>query len=217
MKQRQTRETRNQLFKEFDPFPYQLGAKRSHPRYVTAGVRETGDDEKRCAHRRHNHWNRSGCVFSRLNGRCPPRYDQIDLETSKLGSHVRKSLGVTFRRPVFDDQVLSFDVAEFPQPVAQRVEIGGVLCRRYRFQNPDSIDLPPLLRVRYERPCGRATEKRDKLPPLHSITSSARASSVVGTVRPSALAVLRLITSSYFVGACTGRSAGFSPLRIRST
>src|SRR4029450_11096716 len=30
--------------------------------------------------------------------------------------------------------------------------------------------------------------------------------------RPSALAVLRLITSSYLVGACTGRSAGFSPL-----
>src|SRR5262245_3050342 len=52
---------------------------------------------------------------------------------------------------------------------------------------------------------------------LYSITSSARASSVGGTSRPSALAVLRLITSSYLVGACTGRSPGFSPLRIRST
>lgn len=51
----------------------------------------------------------------------------------------------------------------------------------------------------------------------YSITSSARASSVAGTVRPSALAVLRLITNSYLLGACTGRSAGFSPLRIRST
>ena len=51
----------------------------------------------------------------------------------------------------------------------------------------------------------------------YSITSSARASSVGGTVRPSALAVLRLIASSYLVGACTGKSAGFSPLRIRST
>jgi hypothetical protein len=48
---------------------------------------------------------------------------------------------------------------------------------------------------------------------IYSITSSARASSVGGTSRPSALAVLRLITSSYLVGACTGRSAGFSPLR----
>src|SRR5262249_53429695 len=51
----------------------------------------------------------------------------------------------------------------------------------------------------------------------HSITSSARASRVAGTVRPSAFAILRLTTSSYLVGACTGRSAGFSPLRIRST
>src|SRR6185312_4094523 len=51
----------------------------------------------------------------------------------------------------------------------------------------------------------------------HSITSSARASSVGGISRPSAFAVLRLITSSYLVGACTGKSAGFSPLRMRST
>jgi hypothetical protein len=34
---------------------------------------------------------------------------------------------------------------------------------------------------------------------------------------PSALAVFRSMTSSYIVGACTGRSAGFSPLRMRST
>src|SRR5262245_56158589 len=51
----------------------------------------------------------------------------------------------------------------------------------------------------------------------HSITSSARASSVAGTSRPSALALLRLITRSYLVGACTGRWEGFSPLRMRST
>ena len=51
----------------------------------------------------------------------------------------------------------------------------------------------------------------------YSITSSARVSKVGGTVSPSVLAVLRLITSSYLVGACTGRLAGFSPLRMRST
>jgi hypothetical protein len=53
--------------------------------------------------------------------------------------------------------------------------------------------------------------------PPHSITSSAMASSLSGTVSPSALAVLRLMTNSYLVGASTGRSAGFSPLRMRST
>jgi hypothetical protein len=51
----------------------------------------------------------------------------------------------------------------------------------------------------------------------YSITSSARVRSAGDTVRPSAFAVLRLIVSSYLVGACTGRSAGFSPLRMRST
>jgi hypothetical protein len=50
----------------------------------------------------------------------------------------------------------------------------------------------------------------------YSITSSAVARRVGGTSRPSALAALRLMTSSYLVGACTGRSAGFSPLRMRS-
>jgi hypothetical protein len=51
----------------------------------------------------------------------------------------------------------------------------------------------------------------------YSITSSARASTAGGMESPSAFAVLRLITSSYFEGACTGKSPGFSPLRIRST
>ena len=51
----------------------------------------------------------------------------------------------------------------------------------------------------------------------YSITSSARASSAGGTSSPSAFAVVRLMTRSNLVGACTGRSAGFSPLRMRST
>jgi len=48
----------------------------------------------------------------------------------------------------------------------------------------------------------------------YSITSSARCWRNQGTSRPSALAVLRLITSSNFVGCSTGRSAGLAPLRI---
>jgi hypothetical protein len=41
------------------------------------------------------------------------------------------------------------------------------------------------------------------------------ANSVSGMVRQRALAVLRLMTSSSFVTRSTGRSAGFSPLRMR--
>jgi len=51
----------------------------------------------------------------------------------------------------------------------------------------------------------------------HSISSSASVSSEGGTVRPSALATLTLMTSSNLVGCSTGRSAGFAPFRILST
>ena len=57
-------------------------------------------------------------------------------------------------------------------------------------------------------------EPRDELPSFHWITSSAVAKSASGTVRPSALAVLRLMTRSNLVGCTTGRSAGLVPLRI---
>src|SRR5262245_1658780 len=75
-----------------------------------------------------------------------------------------------------------------------------------------------LLRTCCKRPCRRrAAEQGNDLPPPHPITSSASASSDGGTVRPSAFAVARLITNWNLEGCSTGRSAGFVPLRIRST
>src|SRR5262249_12888478 len=56
---------------------------------------------------------------------------------------------------------------------------------------------------------------RYELASPYSIASSARASSLSGIWRPSALAVLRLSTNSNLVGWMIGRSAGFSPLRMR--
>ena len=61
---------------------------------------------------------------------------------------------------------------------------------------------------RHPKPCTKAAvSNRSKLALVYSITSSARASSVGGTSRPSALAVLRLITSSNLVG-CLHRQVG---------
>ena len=57
-----------------------------------------------------------------------------------------------------------------------------------------------LLRLRRERPSGSSANSNNELAPPHSITSSAVTSSVEGTLRPSALAVLRLITSSNLIG-----------------
>jgi hypothetical protein len=51
----------------------------------------------------------------------------------------------------------------------------------------------------------------------YSITSSARSKKDSGIVKPSALAVVRLMTRSNLVGCCTGKSAGFVPRRILST
>src|SRR5262245_7023186 len=95
-------------------------------------------------------------------------------------------------------------------------------CFRVALEKAHQHTDPPhplaLLRAPRERPRRRrAAEERDELAAFHSITSSARASSVGGTLRLSALATLRLIANSNLVGACTGRSAALAPPRMRST
>src|SRR5262245_23248217 len=59
-----------------------------------------------------------------------------------------------------------------------------------------------------------AAEQRDELAPSYSITSSASESKLSEILTPSAFAVLMLITSSNLTTCCTGKSAGFVPLRI---
>ena len=66
-------------------------------------------------------------------------------------------------------------------------------------------------------PDARFTTPRSSPTLAYWITLSAWKRSVGGMVRPSALAVLRLITSSNLIGRSTGRSAGFAPFRILST
>jgi hypothetical protein len=98
-------------------------------------------------------------------------------------------------------------------------EVRTIECNRRNRPTPQS--LPGFLAQALEEPIFHHIAPSATLPAggalRYSITSSAVASSDGGISRPRALALLRLITSSYFVGACTGRSAGFSPLRMRST
>jgi hypothetical protein len=61
----------------------------------------------------------------------------------------------------------------------------------------------------------KAAEQRDELASLHSITSSARASSVAGISMSIVRAVFRLMMKSNLVARWTGSSPGFSPLRMR--
>src|SRR5262249_52652868 len=112
-----------------------------------------------------------------------------------------------------DCEVLPLDKSQHAQLIEE--------CRYHRriASLPDhdakAIDMGRLLCARRERPRGRAAEERDERATLHSITSSASESSLSGIWRPSAFAVLRLMLNSNFVGCMTGKSAGFSPLRMR--
>ena len=78
----------------------------------------------------------------------------------------------------------------------------------------DMFAYPPKLIVTADIP-GRQLRARKRHMQCGNIAAysitSARASSVAGTSRPSALAALRLMISSIFVDCTTGRSAGFAP------
>src|SRR5262249_23042458 len=114
------------------------------------------------------------------------------------GQDLEPALCVT----VFDDEVLPFDITEIAHAAHEGCEKWNARSRSAARELAQPIHLRRLLRARRERPRRRPTaDDPDELAPLHSITSSARASSVGGTSRPSALAVLRLITNSYLVGA----------------
>src|SRR5262249_30194275 len=118
---------------------------------------------------------------------------------------------------ILDYDVLCFNVSQLPQTSEKcaqvRIGVGGS-----KQQHADPPHPLALLRLRRERPRGRrAAEKRDELAAPHSITSSARCWKNKGTSRPSAFAVLRLITSSNFVGCSMGKSFGCIPCKTLRT
>src|SRR5262249_17428961 len=130
------------------------------------------------------------------------------------GCEVGQSVVLVMRPPILDRHILALDVAGFTNALPECGQKTCTIGSRPRAAEEPDHRHRWLLRARRERPCGRAAEQRDERATFHSITSSASASSLSGIWRPSALAVLRLMTSSNFVGCMTGRSAGFSPLRI---
>src|SRR5262245_56779644 len=159
-----------------------------------------------------------GRLLGGKRGRRAAGDDDVDRQPHQLVGERWEALGAAVGGAILDGDGLPLDIAEFAQPAPEGIEVGGVGGDRDGLKHADAAELPARLRAGRQRPRGRRpAEQRDERAPLHSITSSARASSVGGTSRPSIFAVLRLITSSYLVGAWTGRSAGFSPLRMRST
>src|SRR5262249_47039573 len=114
-----------------------------------------------------------------------------------------------------DVHILTFEVAGLFQTLAECGDKMGRLIWRPAAQKADHRHRR-LLSARRDRPRRRrAAEKRDEFAAIHSITSSESANNLSGTWRLSALAVLTLMINSIFVFCWTGRSAGFSPLRMR--
>src|SRR5262245_10782175 len=120
------------------------------------------------------------------------------------------------RPPIFDRDVLTLDIAGLFQGLTKAAQAIADRLGRSVVEESDHWHRR-LLRARRERPCRRAPKRRDERAAIHSITSSARASSIGGTTRPMALAAVTLMTRSNLVGCSTGMSPGFAPRRILST
>src|SRR5262245_35277326 len=118
---------------------------------------------------------------------------------------------VALRPTEFNGDVLSVDVAGLLQARTKCSQQMGVCLSGSAADVSDRPDGLLGLRPHRDRPRRRrAAEQRDELATTdHSITSSARASSIGEMVRPRALAVIRLITRSNLIGCSTGKSAGF--------
>src|SRR5262245_21242266 len=141
------------------------------------------------------------------------RENDIDLAPDQFGRNLSETLAAALRPANLNRDVATFHPTEFAQPLHECGEPFTLDQGRGGAQESDGRQLAGLLSERRERPRRRAAEQRDELAPLHSITLSARRSSVEGTARPMAAAVLRLTTSSKIAGCSTGRSAGEVPRR----
>jgi len=172
----------------------------------------------------HDDGNRRGCLLE-CRQRWSRREDHVDSETDYLGNTFAEAIGPPFSPAPLGHEIPSVHVPDLPQPLQQRLHKWTPGCRPEvlgdgpQTEDANAIDLAR--RLGSADVCPRESTNRDVTDEgtaLHHWTiSSARASSDGGIVSPSALAVLRLMTSSNFVGCSTGRSAGVEPLRILST
>src|SRR5262245_54819401 len=211
---RHARHARRDLLKQLRPFPRQTIFELHKAGGIAARLRQAsnqarsdgiGNDYK------HN-WHGASYLVQPLHGRAAYCQNDIWRKCDQLFRFSASFFDITSAPAIVEPNVTSVRPAQFLQLLTEHgvpcLDVRFVCGARKRAYEPHALRL---LSPRHQRPPCRATEPSDEGSPLHSMTSSARARSDGGTVRPSALAVLRLITNSYLVGDCTGRSPGFSP------
>src|SRR5262249_61999458 len=138
----------------------------------------------------HHDGNRRRRLLGGNSGRRPISGDHVHRTADELGRRAGESLRHPLGVAVVEYDVVTFEVAGVAQPLAESIPHQSII------DDPDAGNLGRLLRTRDERPRrGGAAKQRDELPPPHSITSSASASSWGGISSPIAFAMPRLITN----------------------
>src|SRR5262249_3386709 len=130
-------------------------------------------------------WNDGGRLLGGERCLGSSRKNDIDLEPGELGRNLGKTCGASLAPTILDSDVAAVN----PTEIAQTSLKSSDQCRLRRCGTGTNKANGPLrlLRKCRERPCcnGSAKQCDELAPPDHSITSSARASKVGGTSRPS--------------------------------
>ena len=170
--------SRHKLAQQFQPLRHQLPEEQSYSSDIPARPAETGDetildrvtsrceDDRNCGRRR----------FGREYGRKRACEHHSHLAANQVGRKLWQSIVLILRPTIFDRHVPALDKSGFLEALAECGHEADPIGKRSAVEETDHRHC---LRARRERPCRRATEKRDELAACrHSITSSARASSV---------------------------------------
>src|SRR5262249_35237627 len=91
---------------------------------------------------RENHWD---CICD----------NNIDFESDELGREHGGAIAASLRPAILDDEVATFDPAEYAQPLQKSSDPMAMGRKRTRAQEPDGRWLRRLLRPRRRRPRGR--------------------------------------------------------------
>src|SRR5262249_5200813 len=212
----------NEIAENHEPLRTQRGGEKRHARHIAARPIETvpqSDSHRVGSASEHDRNRRSGglcrkrCRGAAASRRC----DHCHATANQIGGKRGQPIALAQGPAILDRHVSPPPIACILQTSAECGDQMRGCFGRLATQEADHR-YRGLLCARRDRPrYSRGAAEQHECAPVHSITSSARASSDVGRSSPSAFAVLRLITSSYLVGAWTGSLAGFSPLRIRTT
>src|SRR5215472_386248 len=215
-KYRQSAATRSKLAQQFEALSGQIRALRREAGDIAAwsrkainkpaanGVDGQGEDDRN-----------SRCRLPCSRDSVAPGHNDIDVGINKLCRNLGEAFGASLCPAIDYFNCVPVYPTMFAQPFFKG---GNRLYPQLLGHSSKKPDYRPLLlRPKWERPHSRTAKHRDELATSHSITSSARAISVDGIVRPRTLAVVRLRTRSNLVGCSTGMSPGFAPRRILST